>query len=250
MVQLGDITSVYEIALTINFILGYLITMYREHYTESVKIALTSIGEELSENDNSFILKNGRKFSKKAFARIEHLFWIAVILSIVAIFSSFLCLLLAGLMPKYMIPSWLFVISSSIFILINPVGYFIFKINILNFKYAINADGAHNNNMSNFMKNYTPFLVEQESVFQRVQWFFHFKIKYIKSVFRGKKIFYTFASLVLLVLFIIFGVIGVYKTENGIILGLPDYEKRTAHIAQIDLDVLNRADQLLLDESS
>ncbi len=65
-----------------------------------------------------------------------------------------------------------------------------------------------------------------------------------------KKILYALSSLILVALFIIFGVIGVYKTENGIVLGLPDYEKRTIRVSQVDLDILKRADSFLFDENS
>ena len=65
-----------------------------------------------------------------------------------------------------------------------------------------------------------------------------------------KKILYVLLASTLLGLFIIFGVIGVYKTENGIVLGLPDYEKRTIRVSQIDLDILSKADALLLNENS
>ena len=64
-----------------------------------------------------------------------------------------------------------------------------------------------------------------------------------------KKIIYVTAVLLLLVSFLIFGVIGVYKTENGIVLGLPDYENRDIHVSQVDLDVLTKADALLSSES-
>lgn len=64
-----------------------------------------------------------------------------------------------------------------------------------------------------------------------------------------KKIIYALLAFALFGLFIIFGVIGVYKTENGIVLGLPDYEKRSVHVSQVDLEILNKADALLLDES-
>ena len=41
---------------------------------------------------------------------------------------------------------------------------------------------------------------------------------------------------------------GCYKTENGIVFGLPDYEKRDIQVSQVDLDILNKASQLLSDE--
>ena len=64
-----------------------------------------------------------------------------------------------------------------------------------------------------------------------------------------KKIIYVTAVLLLLGSFLIFGVIGVYKTENGIVLGLPGYENREIHVSQVDLDVLTKADALLSSES-
>ena len=60
----------------------------------------------------------------------------------------------------------------------------------------------------------------------------------------------TLGVLLALGAFIVFGVIGVYKTENGIVLGLPDYEKRSIHVSPVDLEILVRADTLLADESS
>lgn len=65
-----------------------------------------------------------------------------------------------------------------------------------------------------------------------------------------KKTIYVTTLLLLLGSFLIFGVIGVYKTENGIALGLPDYENRDIHVSQVDLDVLTKADALLPNESS
>lgn len=63
-----------------------------------------------------------------------------------------------------------------------------------------------------------------------------------------KYILYTLLAFLILGSFIIFGVIGVYKTENGIVLGLPDYEKREIRVSQADLDILTKADALLSDE--
>ena len=64
-----------------------------------------------------------------------------------------------------------------------------------------------------------------------------------------KTIVYATAGLILLSLYLIFGVIGVYETENGIVLGLPDYEKRDIHVSQVDLDILRKADALLSSDS-
>ena len=61
---------------------------------------------------------------------------------------------------------------------------------------------------------------------------------------------YAIITFILLGSFIIFGVIGVYKTENGIVLGLPDYEKRDIHVSQVDLNILTKADALLSSEST
>ncbi|WP_345990146.1 hypothetical protein WCX18_04710 [Sulfurimonas sp. HSL1-2] len=65
-----------------------------------------------------------------------------------------------------------------------------------------------------------------------------------------QKIVYILLALLSLGAFIVFGVIGVYKTENGIVLGLPDYEKRSIHVSPVDLEILVRADTLLADEGS
>ena len=41
---------------------------------------------------------------------------------------------------------------------------------------------------------------------------------------------------------------GCYRTENGLVLGLPDYEKREITVTPIDLEILLRANALLKDE--
>ena len=41
---------------------------------------------------------------------------------------------------------------------------------------------------------------------------------------------------------------GCTQTENGLVFGTSDYEKRDIHVSQVDLDILNRANQLLSDE--
>lgn len=64
-----------------------------------------------------------------------------------------------------------------------------------------------------------------------------------------KKIIYITVTFLLLGSFLILGVIGVYKTENGIVLGLPDYEKRDIRVSQVDLDILTKADAFLSNES-
>ena len=40
---------------------------------------------------------------------------------------------------------------------------------------------------------------------------------------------------------------GCYRTENGLVFGLPDYEKRNIKVTQIDLDILRRTNALLKD---
>jgi hypothetical protein len=40
-----------------------------------------------------------------------------------------------------------------------------------------------------------------------------------------------------------------YQTENGLVFGLPDYEKRDIKVTQVDLDILLKADALLKDET-
>ncbi|KFL34097.1 MULTISPECIES: hypothetical protein [unclassified Sulfurospirillum] len=188
MVKLENITSIYEVAFATNFILGYLIATYRDVYLESVKIILTqSKGKGLAEDDNFFILQDGNKFSKKAFSKIKYLFVITVIFSIIAIVFSFLFLLFAGIIPEYTIPTWLFVISSSLFILVNPIGYFIYKIYVLNFKHTINGEKINDSEISNFIKSYVPFPIYRESVLQKIKLFFYFKIKYIKNLFRKNR---------------------------------------------------------------
>jgi hypothetical protein len=41
---------------------------------------------------------------------------------------------------------------------------------------------------------------------------------------------------------------GCYKTENGLVFGIPGYEKRDVQVSQVDLDILNKTNQLLSDE--
>lgn len=41
---------------------------------------------------------------------------------------------------------------------------------------------------------------------------------------------------------------GCYKTENGLVLGIPSYEKKDIQVSQVDWDILNKANQLLSDE--
>jgi hypothetical protein len=43
---------------------------------------------------------------------------------------------------------------------------------------------------------------------------------------------------------------GCYRTENGLVFGKPDYEKRDILVAEIDLKILLRANELLADEKS
>lgn len=66
----------------------------------------------------------------------------------------------------------------------------------------------------------------------------------------SKYLLYSLAAFLLLGAIIIFGVIGIYKTENGIVFGLPDYEKRDIRVSQVDLDILIKADALLSSENA
>lgn len=43
--------------------------------------------------------------------------------------------------------------------------------------------------------------------------------------------------------------IGCTKTENGILLGTPDYEKRSISVSEMDLSILKTADELLANET-
>ena len=54
----------------------------------------------------------------------------------------------------------------------------------------------------------------------------------MKNKFMKKNILYLFLAFLILSSFIVFGAIGVYKTENGIVPGLPDYEKRDIRVSQ------------------
>lgn len=61
----------------------------------------------------------------------------------------------------------------------------------------------------------------------------------------NKRIVFAVLVFVLLGLVVVFGVMGVYRTENGIVIGLPDYEKRDVRVSQVDLEILGKADALL-----
>jgi hypothetical protein len=43
---------------------------------------------------------------------------------------------------------------------------------------------------------------------------------------------------------------GCTKTENGLVLGIPDYERRDIKVTQVDLEILNEANNLLLNEKA
>lgn len=189
MVKLENTTSIYEVALATNFVLGYLILKYRDIYSKSTKIILTeTVGEEFTEKDNCFILKNGNNFSKKAFQRIRTLFKLTVILSIFAILLSYLFLLFAGLYPDYLISNFFYISTSFIFIIINPMIYFRYKIAILNLQSSIDEKQLNESEMSNFMKNYIPLPFYRESILQKAKCFFYFKTKYIKSKLSKKSL--------------------------------------------------------------
>ena len=53
--------------------------------------------------------------------------------------------------------------------------------------------------------------------------------------------------LIAVMAFILF---GCYRTENGLVVGLPDYEKRHIAVTPVDLDILLKADTLLQGQSS
>lgn len=57
-----------------------------------------------------------------------------------------------------------------------------------------------------------------------------------------------FMRMPLAVVFILL-VSGCTKTENGLVFGMPDYEKRDIAVTNVDLDILIRADELLSTEN-
>jgi len=67
-------------------------------------------------------------------------------------------------------------------------------------------------------------------------------------VVKIKRYLFVIAAFVLLGCVVIFGVIGVYKTEDGLVLGLPAYERRDVHVSPVDLDILMEATALLSSE--
>ena len=50
------------------------------------------------------------------------------------------------------------------------------------------------------------------------------------------------------VILLIFLSVGCTKTENGIVFGTPDYEKRDISVSDVDLLILRKADELLSSE--
>lgn len=54
----------------------------------------------------------------------------------------------------------------------------------------------------------------------------------------------------LLVVFLILIISGCYRTENGLVFGKPEYEKRNISVTEMDLNILLRANDLLIDERS
>lgn len=62
-----------------------------------------------------------------------------------------------------------------------------------------------------------------------------------------KKLFILLAVLVILAYV---GGFRLYKTENGLVFGVPDYEKRDIHVSQVDLDILIKANELLPNENA
>ena len=40
------------------------------------------------------------------------------------------------------------------------------------------------------------------------------------------------------------------RTENGLVFGVPDYEKRDAKVARVDLDILLKVDEILSDKDT
>jgi hypothetical protein len=59
-----------------------------------------------------------------------------------------------------------------------------------------------------------------------------------------------FILLTVLVILAYAGGYRLYKTENGLVFGIPDYEKRDIHVSQVDLDILIEANELLPNKSA
>ena len=59
-----------------------------------------------------------------------------------------------------------------------------------------------------------------------------------------------FILLTVLVILAYAGGYRLYKTENGLVFGIPDYEKRDINVSQVDLDILIKANELLPNESA
>ena len=51
------------------------------------------------------------------------------------------------------------------------------------------------------------------------------------------------------VILLMFLSVGCTRTENGIVFGTPDYEKRDISVSDVDLSILRKADELLSNEA-
>ena len=50
----------------------------------------------------------------------------------------------------------------------------------------------------------------------------------------------------ILVIFVFLTLVGCTRTENGLVFGIPDYEKRNIKVSKTDIDILLRAKELLI----
>ena len=185
MVEMGNITSICEVSLATNFVLGYLFLKYKDLCHKALIISLNKKGDEFTEDDHCLLLSSGKKFSKKYFAKIRKLLNISISLSSLAICISFIALLLAGISPEYQISSVLYVFCAIFFIIINPAFYFICEIAIQNFEIVFNpTEQINEENISNYMKHYVSFPIPEDSIVTRIKWFIFFKIRYLRVVFK------------------------------------------------------------------
>lgn len=75
MIKLEDITSICEVSLTANFVLGYLLLKYMDIRHKSTSLIFKETQSlEYRFDDTIYVFRNGNKFSVKTFNRIEILF--------------------------------------------------------------------------------------------------------------------------------------------------------------------------------
>lgn len=183
MVKLENITSVCEVALTANFVLGYFLLKYIEiRHKSIILISRETKSIEYLGDDNYYVFKNGNKFSVSIFQRSKTLFIISAILSIIAVIFSFFILLLTGLYPTYEISTSLYIFFAVLFIIINPIVYFIVEISFMYVQRSIGERQLKTDEISELVKSHISMPMYHEPILRKLKWYIYFKSIYIKRI--------------------------------------------------------------------